>query len=241
MSGTLAILGGCGGIGRALFSAAQDAGYAPLVFDLPDSIADHGFPDIPCIPVDATDPHSLAEAAADCPEDLAGLVNLCGFTAPSRPVLGQDAQVWENVLTGNLTSAFHAAQAFAPRIQTGGAMVLTGSGLGHYARPGFGPYAVSKAGIAALTRQLALECAPQLRVNCVAPSAVNTAFLTGGTGRPVDDSALDLDLDAYASAIPLGRIAEAEDVTGPILFLLSDAARYMTGQVLHINGGAYMP
>jgi 3-oxoacyl-[acyl-carrier protein] reductase len=119
--------------------------------------------------------------------------------------------------------------------------VQVGSGLGHNARPGFGAYAVAKAGIAALTRQLALELAPAIRVNTVAPSAVDTAFLRGGTGRSDEAQGAPIDTEAYAAAIPMRRIAVAEDVTGPILFLLGDGARYVTGQVLHVNGGAYMP
>ncbi len=80
--------------------------------------------------------------------------------------------------------------------------------LDHRLGMGVDAYAVSKAGIAALTRQLALELAPHIRVNCVAPSAVDTPFLRGGIG--------------------------------PILFLLGDGAGDITGQVLHVNGGAYM-
>ena len=113
--------------------------------------------------------------------------------------------------------------------------------LGHRPRPGYGPYALSKAGIAALTRQLALEMAPDVRVNCVSPTAVDTAFQRGGTGRSDEKAPDAIDYDAYARAVPLGRIAVPEDVTGPIFFLLSDQAAYITGQVLHVNGGAYTP
>ena len=91
-----------------------------------------------------------------------------------------------------------------------------------------------------MTRQLALELAPKCRVNCVAPSAVNTAFLRGGTGRSDEQQAERLDREAYAKTIPLGRIAEPRDITGPIQFLLSPATGYVTGQVLQVNGGTYM-
>jgi 3-oxoacyl-[acyl-carrier protein] reductase len=120
-------------------------------------------------------------------------------------------------------------------------MVMTGSGLGASPRPDYGAYAVAKAGIAALTRQLALELAPNLRVNCVAPSAVDTAFLTGGTGRSQESDTPILDRDAVAASIPLQRLATPEDIADPILFLLSDHARYITGQTLYVNGGALMP
>ena len=63
----------------------------------------------------------------------------------------------------------------------------------------------------------------------------------GGTGRSKEDQEMRLDLEANARAIPMGRVAEPPDITGPILFLLSGASRSMTGQVLHVNGGAFMP
>ena len=78
-------------------------------------------------------------------------------------------------------------------------------------------------------------------MNCVPPSAVDTAFLRGGTGRSDESRPPHLDIESYAKAIPMGRIAQPEDVAGPILFLLSNAAVYVTGQVLFVNGGLYMP
>jgi 3-oxoacyl-[acyl-carrier protein] reductase len=239
MTKTLAILGGCGGIGRQLVSDAAQGGWQPVVLDLARSLAAHA-PDVRAIEVDAKDPASLHRAADDLGE-IAGFVNLCGYAGDAQPVMEQGGDDWNDLIAGNLGAAFHAAQAFAPRIKKGGAMVMTGSGLGHFARPGYNAYAVSKAGIAALTRQLALELAPDIRVNCVAPSAVDTAFLRGGTGRSDEQQAERLNRDTYGANIPLGRIAEPQDITGPILFLLSGAAAYITGQVIHINGGAFMP
>ncbi|SHG67947.1 SDR family NAD(P)-dependent oxidoreductase [Marivita hallyeonensis] len=240
MSGALAILGGCGGIGRVLVAEATRAGYDVHVIDLPKSIEAHP-PGVPAHPADATSVADLERAAEKLPSGLVGLVNLSGFMAESRPVTETEPDLWDEVLTGNLTASYNAARAFHSKLGKTASLVMTGSGLGHFARPGYGPYAVAKAGIAALTRQLALELAPDIRVNAVAPSAVDTAFLRGGTGRSDENAETRLDLDAYARAIPLGRIAEPKDVTGPILFLLSDASRYMTGQVLHVNGGTFMP
>jgi 3-oxoacyl-[acyl-carrier protein] reductase len=238
MTGVLTILGGCGGIGRHLVTAATKSGWTPVVLDLAASIVAHP-PGVRAVAVDATDPYSLRAAAAGI-GSLKGFVNLCGFMGASKPVVDQEPAQWNELIDGNLTSAFHAAQAFAPHLK-GGSMVMTGSGLGHFARPGYGAYAVAKAGIAALTRQFALELAPDIRVNAVAPGAVDTAFLRGGTGRSDEAQPSRFDPKAHADKIPLGRIAQPDDVTGPILFLLSGAAGYMTGQTLHINGGAYMP
>ena len=119
-------------------------------------------------------------------------------------------------------------------------MVNVASGLGAHARPGFGPYAAAKAGLISLTKTMALEAAPEVRVNAVGPSVLDTAFLLGGEGRTAVATA-PIDLRAVANATPLGRIAIPEDVVGPILFLLGPGAQFMTGQVLWVNGGSYMP
>jgi NAD(P)-dependent dehydrogenase (short-subunit alcohol dehydrogenase family) len=92
-----------------------------------------------------------------------------------------------------------------------------------------------------MTKTLAIENAPVVRANAVAPGAVDTAFLRGGTGRSDETGAVSLNIEAYAATIPLQRIAAVEDIVGPILFLLGSGSRYMTGQVLWVNGGAYMP
>ena len=122
-------------------------------------------------------------------------------------------------------------------------MVMVSSGLGFNVLPGFGPYAAAKAGLVGLTKALAAEGAPRIRANAVAPSAIETAFMRGGTGRGSDDPAAAAWFQGgdYARNFPLGRLAEVDDVVGPILFLLGTAARFMTGQTLHVNGGRITP
>ena len=205
MSGHLGILGGAGGIGRVLVQEAIQAGYTPVVFDLERSIEAHAPDNCETVAVDAICASSL-QAAADrtFPErNLYGFVNLCGFMGDKQPVTDTAPDRWSEIVDGNLHAAFLAARAFVPRMQGGGAIVHVGSGLGHFARPGYGPYAIAKAGIAALTRQLALELAPDIRVNCVAPSAVDTAYVRGGTGPSNENVQLRLDLDDYARSNPV--------------------------------------
>jgi len=240
--GGLAILGAAGGIGRALSIDAAARGWRVAALDLPASLERHP-PAGPAFALDATDAAATAQGAAWARETLGrvdGFVALAGFMSPPGPAAEASPETWREVIDGNLTATFLAARAFAG-VMEAGAMVFAGSGLGHLARPGFGPYAAAKAGIAQLAKQLALELAPRVRVNTVAPSAVDTAFLRGGTGRSDEASGPPIDVGAYARAVPLGRIATAEDVTGPILFLLSEDARYVTGQTLHVNGGTHMP
>jgi 3-oxoacyl-[acyl-carrier protein] reductase len=135
------------------------------------------------------------------------------------------------------------------RANGGGAVLLVASGLATLVEKGTATYSAAKAGIIALTKGLAKENAPAIRVNCIAPAAVDTEFLRGGTGRGGDDPkralkktmmVKDMDMARMLSTIPLGRIAVVDDVIGPMLFLLGPGARFMTGQTLYINGGRLM-
>ncbi len=239
--GRLAILGAAGGIGRVLTAQAMAEGWQVIALDLPASLSAHPPPTgVEAIELDLRAADSV-EAAFSRLGALDGFVNLAGFMSPIRPVSQVPVDDFDDVIAGNLRGAFVAAKAAIPRLQARrGSMVNVVSGLGAHARPGFGPYAAAKAGMISLTKTLALECAPDVRVNAVGPSAVDTAFLSGGTGRGPGERA-KIDLEAIAAATPLERIATPGDVTGPILFLLGSAAGFMTGQVLWVNGGSYMP
>ena len=88
-------------------------------------------------------------------------------------VLDTKLDGWEEIVNGNLTASYNAARAFCAKLRKGSAIVMTGSCLVYFARPGYRLYAISKVGISASTRQLALELAPNVWANCVAPSAVD--------------------------------------------------------------------
>ncbi len=164
-----------------------------------------------------------------------------GFAADRVPIAELDVAEWQRVVDGNLGSAYLLNRAAVPRLlrSGGGSVVNVASGLATRVLPGFGPYSASKAGLIALTKAVAVENAPMIRANAVAPAAVDTQFLTGGTGRDATDA--HLDKEPYIRMIPLKRLAVASDVVGPMLFLLGPASTYMTGQTLYINGGALTP
>jgi len=235
------LLGGAGGIGRALVKRLLAEGARVSVLDLAGSLTRYPAPaGVASFVVDATDPATL-QAAAEKLGPIDGFVNLAGFVIETRMLTQTPIAEFDATIAGNLRAAFLAAQAFAPLISPGGAFVNTASGLAANHRAGYGAYAASKAAIISFTKTLALELAPTVRVNCVAPGAVDTAFLRGGTGRSDEARRASIDTEAYAKIVPLARMATVDDVVGPYLFLLSDMSRFMTGQVLWVNGGQYMP
>lgn len=242
----IAVVGGAGGIGRRLVARLGQLGARVVVVDLPRSLDTHPPPDpVAAIACDATDADQVDRSFAELGERLGGLdglVNLCGFAEDRRPVAVTAPEDWDRVISGNLRAAYLVARAAVPLLTAGehAAMVQMASGIAQLGTPGYGPYGAAKAGVINLTRTLAQELAPVVRVNAVAPAAVDTAFLRGGTGRGVEHGPpTRLDVKAYAARVPLGRIAEPDDVVGPILFLLGPASRYLTGQTLYINGGTW--
>ena len=149
---------------------------------------------------------------------------------------------FDDVININLKGAFLVAKEVLPFMrENGGSLVNVVSGLASNVRPNYGAYAMSKAGLINLTKTLALEEAPKIRVNAVGPSAVDTAFLRGGTGRSDENEPLSLDIDNYIKITPLRRMALPDDIVGPIMFLLGSDSGFMTGQTLWVNGGGYMP
>ncbi|MHB2166749.1 SDR family NAD(P)-dependent oxidoreductase [Alsobacter sp. R-9] len=243
----VAVLGGCGGIGRSLVAALVGQGDTVAVLDLPASLERHPPPDgVLAIPVEGNSEGSVKEAFAHLEMAwgaLDGFVNLAGFMMGMKPLRDVTADVFDTTIEGNLRTTFLACAAAMPLLEKGEgpSLVNIASGLAQFIRPHYGPYAAAKAGMIALTKTLALEHAPTVRCNCVAPGAVDTAFLRGGTGRSDEDGQTTIDIAAYSAMMPLKRIAVPEDVVGPILFLLGPGSRYMTGQTLWVNGGAYMP
>jgi 3-oxoacyl-[acyl-carrier protein] reductase len=239
------VAGGCGGIGREVVAALVQGGARVAVLDLERSIREHPLPGgVAAHAVDAGDERSVAGAFAALAKEwdgLEGFVNLVGFSPQLEPVAAMPAATWTQTVAGNLNASFLLCRAALPLLKKGkdAALVNASSGLALRASNGYGPYAASKAGIISLTKTLAVENAPAVRANAIAPAAVDTQFLTGGTGR--DQRASHIDLAAYVKMIPLGRVAVAADVVGPTLFLLGPASAYMTGQVLYINGGMLTP
>lgn len=238
----IVVIGAAGGIGRALVASLSRSGVSVIALDLAKSLENHP-PVVPAIAVDVLSEASVSEAVLELShfEKLGGFVNLAGFSRGVMAVADTGADVFDDTIAGNLRGTFLVCRALLPLMAAESAVVLVSSGLAHYPRKGHGAYAAAKAGLIALAKTLAIECAPDIRVNVVAPGPVETAFLTGGTGLSDEEQSPMISVPDMANAIPMGRIAQPDDIVGPIEFLLGPASAFMTGQVLWINGGAYMP
>jgi len=151
---------------------------------------------------------------------------------PDVPLARMDPARWAGTLRANLDSVFATTRAAIPVLSSGGSIVLVSSTAAQRGEAFHADYAATKGALVSLTKSLAIECAPAITVNCIAPGWIDT------------DMAAGVLQGAYRSqverAIPLQRIASADDVAGPILFLCSPLARHVTGEILNVNGGSVL-
>jgi NAD(P)-dependent dehydrogenase (short-subunit alcohol dehydrogenase family) len=225
----MVVTGGARGIGAAIATAAVRQGYRVAVLDVDVLDAPEGVRALPC---SVTDEAAVA-AALDALGTPDVVVNNAGIVR-FGPLLDLDAGAFREVLDVNVVGAFLVARLVARRWVDegrGGAVVNVTSMNGVAAGPNAGAYGPSKAAVALLTAQMALEWGRHgIRVNAVAPGLIDA-----GMSEPI--YADPATREARASKVPLGRLGLAEEVADVVLFLASDAARYVTGQNLLVDGG----
>ncbi len=156
-----------------------------------------------------------------------------GFWPPNPlPVSVLDDERWRATMAINLDGMFFGARAAARVLPIGGKLIFVASTAGQRGEAGHADYAASKGAMISFVKSMAVELgARDITVNCVAPGWVDTEAVAG----PMKDGRA-----RYESAIPLCRIASADDIAGPILFLASSLARHVTGEVLNVNGGSVL-
>lgn len=239
----VAVVGGCGGMGRVLVRALLDTGVQVAVLDLPQSLAQNPPPaDVFAVALDGSDAQSV-QAAFSAIElqwsALDGFVNLAGFFKGFQPIAELPVEVFDEVIAGNLRTHFLCARAALPLLHKSGrgSLVSVASTMAVDVVKNYTHYGMAKAGIVGMVKGLARENAPRVRVNAVAPGLTNTAFLTGGTGREqIFDGVPE---EVYAKRVPMKRMAQPHDMTGPILFLLGQASAFVNGEMLIVDGGVY--
>jgi 3-oxoacyl-[acyl-carrier protein] reductase len=244
MSGAFAgkvvlITGGARNLGRAMGTAFAAAGASiainarsqrPELAETIAAIESAGGKAIPCI-ADITD-----RAAVD--RMVAAILNRFGrldilvnnaVTHATKPFLELSFADWRAPITVTLDGAFHCTQAVVPTMMRagGGSIVNMGGLFGHMPIPNRAPTAAAKAGLAGLTRALALELAAHnINVNYVAPGPANT----------VRDGQFEFDI----KRIPFGRFAEPAEIVATVMMLCGRDGRFVTGQTIHVNGGLFM-
>jgi NAD(P)-dependent dehydrogenase (short-subunit alcohol dehydrogenase family) len=241
------VTGAARGIGRAVAYRLAGLGAQTTIWDLDGEVAEQTaaelrdllrFQDRPhrlnWARVDVSDAESVEEwmerAAAD--EGLDVLVNNAGTTSVQRTE-GMPLDVWERTIRINLSGTFYCCRAAIPYLKRrpGSAIVNISSSSALVGGGGGAHYAASKAGIDGLTRHLARELAPEVRVNSVQPRTIETDLFQARYAHA------PLEQEKLLNQIPLRRLGQPEDIADAVAFLASDWAGYITGQILLIDGG----
>ena len=246
-SGKVAIVtGGAGGVGRALVRTLTREGAAVMVADLSadgcrslvEEIENAGG-SVAFVAGDLRDRAYCERVVAETVERFGGvdiLFNNAGII-PRGTILETSDDMWHAALGVNLTAMFYLWRAAIPAMKErgGGAIVNTSSVWGVYPGPGHIAYCTSKGAVASFTKSLGRDHAPDgIRVNAVCPHEINTPMLRSGfERRGLDPQKAVEDLN---KTVPLGHIAEPEEIADVMVFLASDEARYIAGETVEVTG-----
>ncbi len=242
----VAVTGGASGMGRAVAERLLEEGAAVALLDLPGpeleataaELSTPGRHVVAC-QMDVSDPEQVSRAFAAAERQLGsvdGVFNNAGISTVASLVETTDEQ-WQRQLQVNLSGNFYvlreAARVMQPRRR--GAIVNTGSELAIIGQAGYVGYSATKGGILAMTRAAAAELAQYgIRVNAVCPGAIDTPLLRAEFATAEDPAA---ELQENEHSIVWGRIGTPQEVASAVVFLLSDAASYITGTHLMVDGG----
>ncbi len=239
---TALVTGATGGIGAAIAKALHAAGASVVLSGTRENVLEErmrelGGERVHAVPANLSDPESVA-ALVPAAEQALGrsvdiLVNNAGITRDTLAMRMKPEQ-WQQVLDVNLTAAFRLSQAVLKGMMKArwGRIVNITSVVALTGNPGQANYAAAKAGMIGMSKSLAREVAARgITVNCIAPGFIET---------PMTDALNEKQREAILAQIPAGRLGIPEDVAAATLYLASDAAAYVTGQTLSVNGGMAM-
>jgi len=242
LEGRSVLVAGAGGLGSACSTALAVAGARVVIVDVDEgrlelaqkTVRAEGY-DVELVTADLTTAGACREAVREASSILGGLdvlVHAVGMN-DRRPVLETTDEVWEQLMTVNLGSAFWIGQA-AGRLMCAnrqGRIVYISSVSGMLAHLNHAPYAASKGGLNQMMKVMAREWAASgVTVNAVAPGYTETDL----TRAYLDKPGMRADM---TSLVPAGRLGTVEDVVGPVLFLVSEQAAFVTGHVMYVDGG----
>lgn len=231
--------GAARGIGKTVARALAFNGAKLLALDLEEPQGPDMFDADACIiqrKMDISRPENISRALEICLKELGSpdiLVHVAGISTPCL-VENMDADNWRHNIDVNLQPVYYLSRAVLPHMagKGGGKMVFFSSMIASTGGETSAHYTAAKAGVEGYCRSLAREVGPSgIRVNMVAPGMIDTRML---------DLMPETQKQSLTRRIPLRRIGLPEDLTGTVLFLVSDASAYITGQILHVNGGMYL-
>ncbi len=242
LTGKVALLtGATGGIPRATAALFHRLGAALVLTDLDPaalealaaSLPQDG-PRVLKARMDVTDPAEVDAAVALAVQELGGLdilVTGAGLYVEQEVPAMSDAD-WHRTIGVNLDGVFHACRAAMPVLRKGGSIVNIASMAGHRGSVRHAHYAACKAAVLGFTRSIVHELSPRgVRANCVSPGIIAT---------PMTEAIMRDNGAALIAATPMRRFGSPEEVASVIAFLASNAAAFVTGETIHINGGLYM-
>lgn len=242
---TALVTGAATGIGQAIALAFAQAGAAVVVNHLGQAAQAQALvQELQSFGVPAWALEADVSVAADVVRLAAQVQTTCGALdilvnnagiIQEKPFLETTEADWDRMLATDLTSVFLTTRAFLPAMvaRQQGVVINVASDLGILGRTQLAPYCAAKAGVIGLTRSLAREFAPAIRINAIAPGPVDTAMVSLAA---MSAESIQKELD-----IPQQRFAEPEEIAATALFLASDLSRFYCGQVLGPNGGSVMP
>lgn len=232
------VTGGAGGIGAAVCARFLEEGAKVAVFDLNAGAAPHGR----AYAVDIADQARVVAAVEKVERELGPvdvLVNNAGWDR-AAPFLQTDQDLWQKIVAINLMGPInmHHAVLQGMKARGRGRVVNVASDAGRVGSSGEAVYSACKGGIIAFTKTMAREMASrQINLNVVCPGPTDTALFKDFAGEGERGEKLR---NALTRAIPFGRLGQPQDVVGAIVFLASDDAAFITGQVLSVSGGLTM-